>query len=88
MVYRDRYGNRIKPGDVVVQAITLNQGHFCGFSFSTKICKKVGGRLILDGVYSWGYLSDQNRNELVKLTINTDLRKVEADFLFDFRKDD
>lgn len=69
-----------------MRAITLNHETFRGFTFSTNIVKKKGRSLILDGVHSWGYLSDQNPQEMVKLMPHTDLRQVEAEFIRDFRR--
>jgi hypothetical protein len=85
-VKKDRYGNEINVGDVVLSAITINHDTYRGFTFATNIVRKQGRLLILDGVHCWGYLHRRKAAELVKVTPETDLWKVEADFIRDFRQ--
>ncbi len=83
--YRDRFGKPISEGDVVLTAITINHDTYKGFSFATTIVRRRGRSLILDGVHTVGYLCQRPRHELVKVTPETDLRAVEAEFLHDRR---
>lgn len=84
--YKDRFGEPIREGDVVLSAITINFDTYKGFAFSTNIVKKRGQSLILDGVYCTSSLSQRKRRELVKVTPDTDLRSVEVLFLRDRQK--
>jgi len=80
---RDRYGEEIEVGDVVVSAITINHDTYRGFSFTVNIVRQAKGGLILDGVWTTCPLSARKPAELVKLTPTTDLQVVD----FEFRKE-
>jgi len=75
--YKDRNGTILRVGDVVARAITINHENFMGFSFTVNIVKKSEGRLILDGAYCWGYLSEADQNTLYKVSADTDLGDVQ-----------
>lgn len=77
--YKDKYGNVIKVGDVVLQLISLNMDRH-EFPYITTIAKRKGRSLILDGSYNWGYLKNFDPNGLCVLTVDTDMRKVLCDF--------
>lgn len=77
--YKDKYGNAIKIGDIVLQLISLNMDRH-EFPYITMIVKKKEKSLILDGPLNWGYLRNQNPNEICVLTVDTDMRKVLCDF--------
>ena len=77
--YKDRYGNPIKLGNIVLQLVSLNIERQSK-PYTVHIIKKKGNRLILDGDICWGYLSTQKAEHLCVLTLETDMRKVFCDF--------
>ena len=84
--YRDREGNTINVGDVVAAAVTMNQQTYAPFAFVVTIVKKVKGRLILDGVFTTSELKDRPAKQLQKLHGGVDLRKLNSDWLVEFRE--
>lgn len=46
--YRDTYGQRIQVGDIVAHAVTINRERYAE-GFTVNVCRKVKGRLIIDG---------------------------------------
>ena len=85
MTYKDREGNVIKLGDVVATAINMNQERYL-LSYSVAICKKQGRNLILDGPIGSCFLSDMKSEQMQKLTKDTDLRSLWADWIRKFRQ--
>ncbi len=78
--YKDRYGHTIKLGDIVLQLISLNMERHSA-PYSVMVIKKKKNRLIIDGVWGWGYLSTQDPQHLCVLTLETDMRKIHCDFI-------
>lgn len=82
--YRDREGSVIREGDAVATAVTINQQTYRPFSFVVAIVKRKAGRLILDGVFTEGWIGDRKPRELQKLHGSVDLRKLNADWILEF----
>ena len=79
--YKDAAGTRIRVGDVVATAVTMNHARFPE-GFVTKVCRKhKDGRLILDGSIGWTYLADTKQSERTVIRPDTDLRRVATAFI-------
>lgn len=79
--YYDRYGHRIRVGDAVAHAVSLNQERYPE-GFTTHVCRKNRrGRMILDGSIGWIFLADAERRHLAVIRPDTDLRVVTAAFI-------
>jgi hypothetical protein len=83
----DREGNAIAEGMIVALAVTLNQRlHYT--NFSTRICKRKNGKLILDAGMSWGYVADFKPEEMQILHADVDLLKLDVEFMERFGRND
>lgn len=82
----DREDNAIKEGMIVALAVTLNQRlHYT--NFTTRICKRKGGKLVLDAGMSWGYVKDFKPEEMQILHADVDLLKLDVEFMEQFGRD-
>jgi hypothetical protein len=79
--YRDMDGEIIKVGDVILMLVSINIDNFKGFPYDTRICKKLGRELILDGMYGYTQLRYVPRSHIKKINADSNMRKIGIYFL-------